>query len=106
MDELPEALRSAMARWPVRQRYLIGVSGGVDSVVLLHSLHRTGYRKLTVCHLDHGLRGKVSAADRDPRKLLTAFSIDAKRTSAPTPGRWRCVKKTRVYSSAAPPAEA
>ena len=63
MDVSKEALWPCMERWPVRQRYLVGVSGGLDSVVLLRSLQEAGYGKLTVCHLDHGLRGRASAAD-------------------------------------------
>ena len=63
MDLLNTALQSWQDRCPPRQRYLIGVSGGVDSVVLLRSLAEIGYRKLIVCHLDHGLRGKISMAD-------------------------------------------
>jgi tRNA(Ile)-lysidine synthase len=43
--------------------YLIGVSGGRDSVALLHWLMEAGWRDLTVCHLDHGLRGAASKAD-------------------------------------------
>jgi tRNA(Ile)-lysidine synthase len=54
-----EGLRS----FPPDQRYLIGVSGGRDSVVLLHWLVARGYRNLIVCHLDHGLRGRSSSAD-------------------------------------------
>ncbi len=46
-----------------RQRWLVGVSGGADSVALLRLLVRGGLRNLVVCHLDHGLRGRVSAAD-------------------------------------------
>lgn len=46
-----------------RRRYLIGVSGGADSVALLHLLHREGFRQLVVCHLNHRLRGKVALAD-------------------------------------------
>lgn len=46
-----------------RQRYLVGVSGGADSVALLHLLVEAGFRNLIVCHLDHGLRGRASAAD-------------------------------------------
>ena len=49
--------------WGRRQRFLVGVSGGVDSVVLLHTLLESGYKKLVVCHLDHGLRGRASTAD-------------------------------------------
>lgn len=43
--------------------YLIGVSGGRDSVALLHLLAELGFRKLIVCHLNHQLRGRASGAD-------------------------------------------
>ncbi len=45
------------------RRYLIAVSGGRDSVALLHWLVDRGYKKLIVCHLDHQLRGRSSRAD-------------------------------------------
>lgn len=48
---------------PKRRRYLAGVSGGADSVALLHLLHRHGFREVVVCHLDHGLRGRAAAGD-------------------------------------------
>ncbi|HST29939.1 MAG TPA: tRNA lysidine(34) synthetase TilS [Chthoniobacterales bacterium] len=43
--------------------YLIAVSGGRDSVVLLHWLIKCGYKKLIVCHLNHQLRGRAGDAD-------------------------------------------
>jgi tRNA(Ile)-lysidine synthase len=46
-----------------RTRYLIGVSGGADSVAMLHLLVDAGFQNLVVCHLDHRLRGKASSAD-------------------------------------------
>jgi tRNA(Ile)-lysidine synthase len=52
-----------LRKFPRRRRYLIGVSGGRDSVALLHWLVDLGYRKLIVCHLDHQLRGRSSQAD-------------------------------------------
>ena len=42
--------------------HLIGVSGGRDSVALTHWLRAVGFRRLVICHLDHGLRPE-SAAD-------------------------------------------
>ncbi len=36
--------------------HLLGLSGGRDSVALLHMLLEAGYRTLILCHLDHGLR--------------------------------------------------
>ena len=63
-------------RWSPGQRYLIGVSGGVDSVGLLKMLLLAGYQKLVVCHLDHGLRGRTSAADaRWVAKLATGLKL-------------------------------
>lgn len=44
-------------------RYLVGVSGGRDSMALLHWLGAQGFRKLIVCHLDHQLRGRAARAD-------------------------------------------
>ena len=55
-------------------RYLVGVSGGRDSVVLLHALASLGFRNLVVCHLDHGLRGEESKKDRAFVKRL-AFRL-------------------------------
>jgi tRNA(Ile)-lysidine synthase len=52
-----------LRKFPRRRRYLIGVSGGRDSVALLHWLVDLGYRELIVCHLDHQLRGRSSRAD-------------------------------------------
>ena len=42
---------------------LIGVSGGRDSVALIHFLATHGWKKLIVCHLNHGLRGRESGQD-------------------------------------------
>lgn len=48
---------------PKRHRYLAGISGGADSVALLHLLHRSGFRDVVVCHLNHQLRGSASSGD-------------------------------------------
>ena len=45
------------------RRYLLGISGGRDSVALLHTLLAAGFHKLVLCHLNHGLRGKESGQD-------------------------------------------
>src|SRR5947209_5480599 len=58
-------------------RYLIGVSGGRDSVALLHRLINLGYQKLIVCHLNHQLRGRSSDADaRFVEKLAAKYDLD------------------------------
>ena len=63
-----------LRKFPPRRRYLIGVSGGRDSVALLHWLVELGYRKLIVCHLNHQLRGRSSQADtRFVEKLVADY---------------------------------
>src|SRR3954466_8698056 len=56
---LPRKLRD----FPLTSRYLIGVSGGRDSVALLHWLVETGYRDLIVCHFNHQLLGRAATTD-------------------------------------------
>ena len=53
-------------RLPERSRVLVAVSGGPDSVCLLHillSLREELGIKLYIAHLDHQLRGAESKAD-------------------------------------------
>jgi tRNA(Ile)-lysidine synthase len=53
------------------------VSGGRDSVALLHWLISLRYKNLTVCHLNHQLRGRSSAADaRFVGKLAAKYQAD------------------------------
>lgn len=49
--------------FPSGARYLVGVSGGRDSIALVHLLLEHGYRRLVVCHLNHQLRGRAATAD-------------------------------------------
>lgn len=59
-------LPSFVSRWPDGAHLLVAVSGGADSVALLRLLCRHRERhpiRLTVVHLNHGIRG--TAADRD-----------------------------------------
>lgn len=46
-----------------QKKLLVGVSGGRDSMVLLHALLGAGFKNLVVCHLNHTLRGRSSDAD-------------------------------------------
>ena len=75
------------------QRILVAVSGGVDSLVLLHALHALAKKnrwKLSVAHFNHRLRGRASDADeelvrqtaRDLRLKLFADRADVKAFAA------------------------
>jgi tRNA(Ile)-lysidine synthase len=58
-----QARTNLLRTYPIDGRYLIGVSGGRDSVALLHWLSHIGYENLVICHLNHQLRGRSSDAD-------------------------------------------
>lgn len=57
------AMQLDLSNLPPTRRYLVGVSGGRDSVALLHHLHSLGFANLIVCHVNHRLRGRASTAD-------------------------------------------
>lgn len=61
------------------QRILVAVSGGIDSVVLLHLLHGLSQKnqwRLTVAHFNHRLRGRSSDADeRLVRRMATSLKL-------------------------------
>jgi len=63
--------------FPPSNRYLIGVSGGRDSIALLNLLVDLGYKKLVVCHLNHQLRGASSRGDaRFVEKIARNLKLD------------------------------
>jgi tRNA(Ile)-lysidine synthase len=80
----PLKISSRLSReFPLDGRYLIGVSGGRDSVVLLHWLTNLDYKKLIVCHLNHQLRGRSSLADaRFVEKLARKYHAEFELESA------------------------
>ncbi len=51
-----------------------GVSGGIDSVVLLDLLRRAEFRELVVAHYHHGLRGREADRDAEFVRALAAAS--------------------------------
>jgi len=66
MVGLPEAEKLAQryAMLPEGVRVLAAVSGGVDSISLLHWLHSRG-TAVAAAHLHHGLRGEAADGDED-----------------------------------------
>lgn len=69
MIELDHQVEEAVSRHSLLrtgQSVLVAVSGGLDSMVLLHVLHRLAAAqrwRLAVAHFNHGLRGRASDAD-------------------------------------------
>src|SRR5437588_1196297 len=76
-----------LRKFPPHSRYLIGVSGGRDSVALLHWLISFGYERLIVCHLNHRLRGRSSDADaRFVKRLLERYNQELAGNALRLPG--------------------
>jgi tRNA(Ile)-lysidine synthase len=74
--------------FPPDGRYLIGVSGGRDSVALLHWLISVGYERLIVCHLNHRLRGRSSDADEQfVKRLVERYNGQALRPPGARTGK-------------------
>ncbi len=86
-----------LRRFPPDGRYLVGVSGGRDSVALLHWLAEAGYRNLIVCHLNHQLRGRSSDADaRFVRKLVEHYNREFVGQAPRLPGSQRRSTRPRT----------
>jgi tRNA(Ile)-lysidine synthase len=69
VNSVADALRAAGVQ--PGSRVVVAVSGGVDSMVLLHALARSPLRlALRVAHIHHGLRGR--SADRDAAMVAAA----------------------------------
>lgn len=56
-------------------RYLVAVSGGVDSVVLLHKLVNEAKHELVVVHFDHGIRPESDADARFVAGLAIGYGL-------------------------------
>ncbi|MEI6417322.1 MAG: tRNA lysidine(34) synthetase TilS [Verrucomicrobiota bacterium] len=60
----------------LEESLLIGISGGADSVALLHLLLENGYRNLILCHFNHQLRGADSDDDATfVKNLATSLQL-------------------------------
>jgi tRNA(Ile)-lysidine synthase len=84
--------------FPPDGRYLVGVSGGRDSVALLHWLINLGYKKLIVSHLNHQLRGHSSLADarfveKTALKYRAEFELESANVRA-LATRWKMSTET------------
>ena len=92
-----------LRRFPLRDRYLVGISGGRDSVVLLHLLVDLGYKNLVVCHLNHQLRGRASDTDAHfVEQVVTAYRKKIVGRPVRLPASQMGKRRARLATSIAP----
>ena len=84
-DLLPRFL-SRVCDLPRNAPLIVGVSGGIDSVVLFDLLRRAEFRNIIVAHFHHGLRGKEADRDAD---FVRELSEGSGATFVPGRGRTR-----------------
>ena len=93
---LADTLAHRVAEFISREKMLapadrvgVAVSGGADSLVLLHLLHRLRSHfaiDLVVLHVNHQLRGAESAADEDfVRSIAASLGLDLVAFQGPVP---------------------
>ena len=63
MSPLGAIVRRELSSYSRQKKLIVAVSGGADSVALLHLLIEAGHRNLVVAHFNHRLRGRASRAD-------------------------------------------
>jgi tRNA(Ile)-lysidine synthase len=86
--------------FPPAGRYMIGVSGGRDSVALLHWLISLGYERLVVCHLNHRLRGRSSDADaRFVKRLVERYNQKLVGQAPPLPNARTGTRSARATTA-------
>jgi len=87
------------------QRVLVALSGGPDSVALLHCLLELSRKRdlqftLAAAHLNHGLRGKRAATDEEfCRKLCARKSVPLIRAFVDTPRLAALLKRSKEESA-------
>jgi tRNA(Ile)-lysidine synthase len=81
-DEMLHRVTEFIARhrlFETGQSVGVAVSGGADSVFLLHALHQLASHwnlKLSVVHIEHGIRGAASLQDAEfVRELAASFAL-------------------------------
>lgn len=83
-----------LAQFSPEEPQLVGVSGGRDSVALLHALQARGYRRLIVCHLDHQLRDSSAGDARFVKKLAKLWNLEFASTAVDVAAQARREKRS------------
>lgn len=82
------SLQRNLAKLPPSSKFIVALSGGVDSIVLAHILKTLGY-PLILAHFNHGWRGKESDKDQAFVEKLAqdwGLPIEIAKSKKPTQG--------------------
>ena len=79
MSFTPNALRESLSRYRLTSRYVVALSGGLDSTVLLHAANRLyrrgGIHALRAVHVHHGLLPEADAWAEHCRSVCDQLDI-------------------------------
>lgn len=78
-------------------KVVVAVSGGVDSVVLLHQLVKSGEHELTVAHFDHGMRSDSAADARFVERLADYYGLEFRAQREELSGASEELARSRRY---------
>ncbi len=87
-ENLSSQVENILGHYDKSVPYLAGISGGVDSMVLLALLAHSGFRHIIVVHVNHKIRG--ADADADATRVVDAaqkFSFPAEVVEVDVPAR-------------------
>ena len=74
MSFTPDAIRQFLNRYPAAPHYWVALSGGVDSVVLLHALRQLGF-PVRALHINHGLSASADHWQRFCESLCREWGV-------------------------------
>jgi tRNA(Ile)-lysidine synthase len=69
------AWKRLFSQWDKKTPWILGVSGGMDSMFLLHAMREAGFKNLIVCHLNHGLRENAGYDERLVMRQCVAYGV-------------------------------
>lgn len=76
MSKLPAIMLTIPSACEPAAPVLLAISGGRDSVALLHLMLEAGFTNLILCHLNHSLRGQESMGDAaSVRRLAKKYDL-------------------------------
>lgn len=92
-----EKFQSKVEDFDKNEKIVLGVSGGVDSVVILDLFYRTGFKNIVVAHLNHNVRAEANKDQDFVEKLAQKYNykFETKTLTPPSKGNLESQLRTK-----------